>query len=88
MLPAAEFLVFAKLRDLRKQIADRDGVPPYAVFTNEQLADMVRNKARSAADLGRIEGIGPARIEKYAARVLEILCAAPPATPPQPATET
>lgn len=82
ILPAAEFQVFARLRDLRKQIAEQDGVPPYAVFTNEQLADMVRRSVRSAADLARIEGIGPARIEKYAVRFLEILCAVPSATPP------
>src|SRR5271168_4920564 len=36
-LPAAEFAVYAKLRLLRKQLADRDGVPAYALFTNEQL---------------------------------------------------
>jgi superfamily II DNA helicase RecQ len=83
VLPPAEYLVFAKLRDLRKQLAERDGVPPYAVFTNEQLADMVRLRARSAAELARIEGIGPARIEKYSVSFLEILCAAPP---PAPAT--
>lgn len=82
ILPPAEFQVFAKLRELRKQVAEQDGVPPYAVFTNEQLADMVRRKARSAADLGRIEGIGPARVEKYAARFLEILCAPLPTASP------
>lgn len=81
ILPASEFQVFAKLRDLRKQLAERDGVPPYAVFTNEQLADMVRRGVRSAAELARIDGIGPARIEKYSTRVLEILCAAPPSPP-------
>lgn len=39
LLPPAEFLLFVKLRDLRKQLAEREGVPPYAVFTNEQLAE-------------------------------------------------
>lgn len=38
ILPDAEFQVFAKLRDLRKQLAEREGVPPYALFTNDQLA--------------------------------------------------
>lgn len=87
ILPASEFQTFVKLRDLRKQLADQDGVPPYAVFTNEQLADMVRRNVRSAAELGRIDGIGPARIEKYSGRFLEVLCADPVATTP-PATGT
>ena len=86
-LPAPQFQVFAKLRDLRKRIANEDGVPPYAVFNNEQLADMVRHSVRTAAEMARIDGIGPARVEKYAVRFLEILCAAPSAPTP-PATPT
>lgn len=65
VLPDDEFQVFAELRDLRKKLADRDGVPPYALFTNEQLAEMVRRHVRSTADLARLDGVGPARIEKY-----------------------
>lgn len=76
ILPAAEFEVFAKLRDLRKQIAEREGVPPYAVFTNEQLAEAVRRRVHTSGELAGIEGVGPARVEKYAGRFLAILNAA------------
>jgi len=76
ILPAAEFEVFAKLRELRKTLAEREGVPPYAVFTNEHLAEMARGKVQSAADLGRIDGVGPARVQKYAEAFLAILRAA------------
>lgn len=37
-LPPAEFARFSKLRELRKQIAEAEGLLVYAVFTNEQLA--------------------------------------------------
>ncbi len=84
VLPDAEFQAFAKLRDLRKQIAEREGVPPYALFTNEQLAEMVRRRARAVADLGRIDGVGPARIEKYGRAFLEVLRAALPASAAAP----
>ena len=84
VLPPDQFHIFAKLRDLRKRIAKEDGVPPYALFTNEQLADMVRGSVRTEAELARIDGIGPSRIGKYAVRFLEILCA-PPSSPPAPA---
>ena len=78
LLPPAEFLLFVKLRDLRKQLAEREGVPPYAVFTNEQLAEMIRRCARTLSELANIEGIGPARVEKYGRTFLEALQAAPP----------
>jgi superfamily II DNA helicase RecQ len=31
-----DFTIFSQLRDLRKTIAEREGTPPYNVFTNEQ----------------------------------------------------
>ena len=42
ILRDAEFAVFPKLRALCKALAERDGVPPHAVFTNEQLAAIVQ----------------------------------------------
>ena len=73
VLSAPEFAVFARLRALRKEKADAEGVPPYAVFTNEQLAEMVQRRVASAAALREIAGIGEARIEKYGTAFLDIL---------------
>lgn len=66
VLSPEDFASYVRLRDLRKQISQRDAVPPYAVFTNDQLATMVQQKVASKTALGQIEGIGPARVEKYA----------------------
>ena len=38
VLSEADFAVFSKLRELRKSLAESEGVPVYAIFTNEQLA--------------------------------------------------
>ena len=73
LLPAEEFAVFARLREIRKEIAQEDAVPVYAVFTNEQLAQVVQLRCRTSADLRRIDGVGEARIEKYADRILEAM---------------
>lgn len=73
LLSEADFAVFARLRALRKSVAESEGVPPYAVFTNEQLAGLVRERVRSAEAMGRIDGIGPARVERYAAIFLPVL---------------
>lgn len=42
-----DFAVFAKLRTLRKDVANENGIPAYAVFTNEQLAAMVQKRILS-----------------------------------------
>lgn len=73
LLPEAEFNVYAKLRTLRKQVAEKDGVPPYALFTNEQLAAMVQRRVLSKSALEKIDGIGPARTAKYGDAFLKLL---------------
>ena len=73
VLPADQFAVFARLRALRKELADRDGVPAYAIFTNEQLATMVTRGVKTRRELQEIDGVGPSRVEKYSVRFLEVL---------------
>ncbi len=73
VLNEADFAVFAELRSLRKTIADAEGVAQYAEFTNEQLANLVRGRVSTLDALGKIEGVGPARLERYAARFLAVL---------------
>lgn len=73
VLNEADFAVYASLRELRKQIAAKEGVPAYALFTNEQLSQMVVNRVSSLAQLGRIDGIGRARLEKYGEAFIRLL---------------
>ncbi len=40
VLTEPQFAQFAALRELRKKMAAQDGVPVFAVFTNEQLAQI------------------------------------------------
>ncbi|MBK8908173.1 MAG: HRDC domain-containing protein [Rhodospirillales bacterium] len=79
VLTEADFSVFVKLRELRKTLADQEGVPAYALFTNEQLAEMVRRHVRTAGALREIDGVGAARVEKYGTDFLAILKAEPAA---------
>jgi len=84
-LTPADFDVFARLRSLRKGIAERDGIPAYAIFTNEQLAAIACGRPRSAADLGRIPGVGKARVDKYGgAFLVEVVGPAASAGPSDP----
>ncbi len=72
-LKPEDFDVFVQMRELRTQLAQEDGIPLYRVMTNDQMAQMVENRARTKADLARISGFGEARIEKYGPRMLEFL---------------
>jgi superfamily II DNA helicase RecQ len=58
LLSPEEFTQFAELRNLRKELAQEDGVPIYAVLTNEQLAQIVQQRVGSKTDLGKVAGIG------------------------------
>jgi len=73
VLSPEEFVIFARLRDVRKEIAQRDAVPVYTIFTNEQLAQMVQARATTKADLEKVAGVGDARIEKYGPPMLQVL---------------
>jgi superfamily II DNA helicase RecQ len=73
VLSEADFAVFAKLRNLRKELAEKEGIPAYALFTNEQLAEMVQRRVASLNAMKEIEGVGDSRIEKYGAQFLALL---------------
>lgn len=73
VLSEADFAVFSSLRVIRKELAEKEAVPAYQIFTNEQLAQMVTMKVRDRAGLEKIAGVGAARLEKYAAPFLEAL---------------
>ena len=65
--------LFNTLRDWRIKIARKEGIPPYVVATNRQLAVMVRDRPQTRNALGRIEGFGAKKITKYADELLSIL---------------
>jgi superfamily II DNA helicase RecQ len=76
ILTPEQFDIFARLRDLRKEIATREAVAVYNIFTNEQLAEIVKRHCATIAQMQEIEGIGEARAGKYGAAFLAAL--APP----------
>ncbi len=73
ILSPEDFAVYAKLRSLRKETAEREQVPVFAVFSNDQLAEMVQTKARTLEQLGKIKGVGESRTSKYGEKFLDIL---------------
>ena len=63
--PAESVGLLAKLRSLRKHLADKQGVPPYIVFTESTLRQMAQRIPRSLSTFGRVSGVGSRKLEQY-----------------------
>lgn len=67
VLPKKEFEHFKKLRECRRRIAQEEGIPAFAIFTDAQLADLVRLKELTRATMKTVKGVGEKKIERYGA---------------------
>jgi ATP-dependent DNA helicase RecQ len=54
-----------KLRKLRKEIAAKESVPAYIVFSDASLRDMCRKKPVSLVQFSAVNGVGKIKLEKY-----------------------
>jgi ATP-dependent DNA helicase RecQ len=57
--------LFDKLRELRREIAARERVPPYIVFSDASLRDMCRKKPHSLIQFSAVNGVGTVKLQKY-----------------------
>ena len=73
LLSEADFAIYLQLRSLRKKISEEAGVPPYVVFTNEQLAEIVRQHISSKSVLSKLKGVGIKRVETYGEPFLNLM---------------
>jgi superfamily II DNA helicase RecQ len=71
-LSEADAGIFNLLKLWRARSAKSEGVPPYIIFSNKQLAQIANLKPQSLTDLSKIDGVGEAKIKKYGTAVLEI----------------
>jgi ATP-dependent DNA helicase RecQ len=84
----ADMPLFNALRDWRMARCKRDGLPPYVICTNRQLAAMIAARPQTLAQLGEIEGFGKAKLERYGADILAVLARAGDNAPAQIATQS
>jgi len=54
-----------KLKKLRKEIAAKDSVPAYIVFSDASLRDMCRKKPVSLVQFSAVNGVGNVKLDKY-----------------------
>ncbi|KNC10810.1 ATP-dependent DNA helicase RecQ [Pantoea sp. RIT-PI-b] len=57
--------LFAKLRKLRKAIADEENIPPYVVFNDATLIEMAEQMPISASEMLSVNGVGHRKLERF-----------------------
>ncbi|MFA9500460.1 DNA helicase RecQ [Mannheimia sp. E30BD] len=57
--------LFARLRFLRKQIADKENIPPYIVFNDATLQEMAEFLPTSKVEMLEINGVGERKFERF-----------------------
>ncbi|WP_024646321.1 DNA helicase RecQ [Pseudomonas syringae] len=61
------------LRTLRRKLAEEHGVPPYVIFPDSTLLEMLRSKPGSMAEMAKVGGVGARKLERYGEAFLEVL---------------
>ena len=69
--PEIEADLFEALRDVRRRLAERDGLRPFHVCGDRTLREMAAYLPQSEDGLLRIHGFGPVKLERYGAPLLE-----------------
>jgi ATP-dependent DNA helicase RecQ len=65
--------LFALLRRLRKQLADAEEVPPFVVFNDASLIEMVQQQPVTESDLLLISGVGLKKLERYGRHFIDAI---------------
>ena len=78
---AASDPLFADLRVLRSRLAKEAKVPPYVIFHDRTLAEVVERRPLTEAGLHDIIGLGAAKIARYGAALLATVAVHAPAMP-------
>ncbi|MFN8396402.1 MAG: DNA helicase RecQ [Bacteroidia bacterium] len=73
--PQASFVeaLFERLRKVRKEIADRQGVPPYVIFHDRTLRIMAEDYPTSEFQMRQVSGVGDAKFERYGPEFIDAI---------------
>ena len=72
-LDEEEKLAYDALRAWRSARARQEGIPPYMIANNKQLAKMIKLRATTRAGLGKVDGIGEAKTAKYGDEIVQTI---------------
>ena len=72
-LTKAGMELYARLRELRYDTAQREGLPPYVIFGDKSLADMCLRAPKNVEEMHGVYGMGERKYEKYAASFFAVI---------------
>lgn len=61
------------LKAKRTELAKEQGVPPYLIFHDSTLLELLNHRPSSLIEMGRISGIGQAKLKRYGDDFLQVL---------------
>jgi ATP-dependent DNA helicase RecQ len=61
------------LRECRRELAERQGLPPYVIFHDRTLQEMCLSLPRSLQQFGRLSGVGERKLDKYGEQFLAVI---------------
>ena len=73
LLQEKDWPLFNRLREWRGEESKREGVPPFVVFTNKELAQITAALPGSLNALQQIEGVGVKKLEKYGKEIVKMM---------------
>ena len=65
--------VFERLRSTRRQLAEEAGVPPYVVFHDSTLREIVATNPQTLGELAAVQGVGTTKLARYGEAMLRAL---------------
>ena len=71
--PLSHDRLYEKLLQLRSTIAQREHVPPFVIFSDATLEEMATEVPTSFQQLGKINGVGDFKLQKYGRPFLKVL---------------
>lgn len=79
--------LFLELRAIRRRLAEEEGVPPYVIFSDATLHDMVEQRPTTEAGLLHVRGVGRVKAERYGRAFLQVIAPQGAEPAPTPAVE-
>ncbi|WP_195515997.1 DNA helicase RecQ [Enterococcus dispar] len=65
--------LFEKLRQLRLELASKQNLPPYVIFSDKTLYELAEIQPQTTLEMLQIKGVGENKLKKYGAAFLELL---------------
>ncbi|WP_111656099.1 DNA helicase RecQ [Isoalcanivorax indicus] len=72
-LPDDDKPLWEALRRLRRELADEHGVPPYVIFNDRTLLEMVERRPLKENEMLSVTGVGETKLERFGDAFLEVI---------------